>query len=199
MGTDKARLRLQPDGPTLLERVIQVTSGLADDVFIVSRSASDYDEYGIPTSADRYPGTGVLGGIGTALHHAASSKVLVVSCDMPFLSESVLRWMAAINVRYDALVPAVSQRTRQGGEVTFQTLHAIYKNSCIEAIESELACGNRKAIAFFERIVVRQIPEREIRALDPDMLTFFSVNTPDTLRLARSIDMEQQSKRTSIT
>lgn len=193
MGSDKAMLRLQQKGPTLLERVIAATSSLTGDLFVVSRSEDDYRGFGVPVVADRVPGTGVLGAIGTALQHAMHSNVLVVSCDMPFLNEAALSWMTSINDQCDAIVPVFNQQTHQGGDFTYQTLHAVYRRSCLQAIESELRKGNRKVISFFDKVIVRQVSEMEMRAFDPELLTFMSVNTPEALQQAAELERVNHS------
>jgi molybdopterin-guanine dinucleotide biosynthesis protein A len=193
MGSDKALLRLDPAGPTLLERVIAATAVLRHDRFIVSRSATDYQDFGLPVVADRYPGTGVLGAIGTGLYHAACQRVIVVSCDMPFLNAPALSWMATLGGPFDAFVPVIGKRTRQGGELTFQTLHAMYRRSCLPAIESALQMGDLRSIAFLAAVKVRQVEESELRRLDTRLLTLLSVNTPDDLAYAREVEKEQKA------
>jgi molybdopterin-guanine dinucleotide biosynthesis protein A len=188
MGSNKALISLGPDGPTLLERVIEATSQLSNDRFIVSRSRDDYPDAGVRVVGDLRPGEGVLGAIATALHAAGNPAVLVVSCDMPFLDPEVLSWMSTIAGRFDAVVPVTDLRTRQGGEQTFQTLHAIYRQSCLPAIQSALRAGDRRTTAFLENVSVRQVSEVEIRRFDPEMLTLLSVNTPEDLQHARAIE-----------
>jgi molybdopterin-guanine dinucleotide biosynthesis protein A len=190
MGSNKALIRLDPDGPTLLERVIEATSGLGDDQFIVSRSQKDYPNTGVRVMGDRYPGTGVLGAIATALQVAGNQAAFIVSCDMPFLNPEVLSWMSTIPGRYDAVIPVTERRTRQGGEQTFQTMHAIYRVSCLPAIQSDLRAGKLRTTAFLEGVTVRPVSEMEIGRFDPEMLTLLSVNTPEDLQHARVIEQQ---------
>jgi molybdopterin-guanine dinucleotide biosynthesis protein A len=193
MGTDKALLRLEPAGPTLLERVIDSTSRLGSDRFIVSRAESDYPNTGLPVIADRYPGMGVLGAIGTALHHAAHQRVLVVSCDMPFLNHGALAWMAGIEGQFDAIVPVTYRKSRQGGSTTYQTLHAIYRKTCLPAIEAALHTGHLRSIAFLARVMVREVCEDELKQFDPQLRTLLSVNSPEDLAFARRLTRKGSS------
>jgi molybdenum cofactor guanylyltransferase len=185
MGTDKALLSLEPDGPPLASIVVELTKRISDDVFLVSPPRPDYSELGAPLHPDLYDETGPLGGIASALVHARHDHCLVVSCDMPFLNLDLLRWMIARPRTYDVLVPRLRAETRQGGEFTYQTMHAIYGKGCLPAIERALAGGRRQTVGFFAEVKVEAIDEETVRRLDPDLRSFFSVNTPEALGIAR--------------
>jgi molybdenum cofactor guanylyltransferase len=187
MGTDKALLRLDRDGPTLLERALGILSELVDDRFVVSRISGDYPGTPATVHGDLYGTTGVLGGIATALRHARHERCLIVSCDMPFLNIDLLRWMSTQGEGSDVVVPALPLRTRQGGDVTYQTLHAIYSRRCLEPIERRLDAGERKIISFFHDVVVHPVPVSAIERFDPHRRSFFSVNTPEAFEEARRV------------
>lgn len=177
MGTDKALLTLS--GRTLLERTIATVARVADDVMIAG-DRGPYHRFGVPVIPDVFPGTGTLGGIATALRHARHEYVLVVACDMPFLSARLLEAMAGQPRDFDVLVPLThASHSRQGGQHTYQTLHAIYGRTCLAPIERRLADGDLRVFAALAGLRVRELPEDWLRRYDPDLDSFVNANHPD--------------------
>jgi molybdenum cofactor guanylyltransferase len=187
MGKDKALLRLPPDDKSLLQIVIERVQPLSEDVFIVSRPRPEYECYGVPVRSDLYAAAAVLGGIGSALQHARNERCLVVSCDHPFLAPALLTAMAATDGEWDVLIPCLPGESRQGGKLVRQTLHAIYCQSCIPAIELAISNGKLQIVSFFDDVCVREIGLEFISQFDPDLRSFFSVNTPDAYEAARQL------------
>ena len=188
MGQDKAFLRLTPDGPMLLEIVLDRLRGVADDVVIIANDLGRHEGFGARVVPDVIPGFGTLSGIHAALAAAAHEHCLVVACDMPLLSSAVLRYMAEQPRDFDVLVPQTPGVSRQGnsGQI-YQTLHAIYARRCATPIAAQLGAGNHQVVGFFSQVQVR-VPDRNaLLALDPQELTFMNTNTPDALASARDL------------
>lgn len=190
IGTNKAFLRLTPEGPRLIEQVIAATRELTDDLFIVGKLADEYQDLGVRVCIDQFGDTGVLGGIASALQQARRRRVLVVSCDMPFLNGAFMRYLISAGDPSDVVIPVIEARTKQGGAVTYQTLHAVYDQRCLPAIERQLAAGNRRVISFFGDVSVHPVFPAEARKFDPDLRSFFSVNTPEALKEAIAIHLD---------
>ncbi|MBX3069994.1 MAG: molybdenum cofactor guanylyltransferase [Thermomicrobiales bacterium] len=186
MGTDKALLRLSPGAPTFLDTAIDVASTLTDDVMVIGRQRPD-SHPGVRWLPDRFPDAGPLGGIATALALARYPRCLVLSCDAPFLSLEVVRYLCELSSSADAVIPATSASTRQRAGIALQTLHAVYSKRCLEAIEERIVAGDLRTTSWHTDAAIERVPERVIRAIDPDLLTFLSVNTADDLRRARAI------------
>lgn len=192
LGTDKALVRLAPDEPPLLGLVIDRVRPLSDDLFVVSSPRPAYEQFGIEVKPDLYPATGVLGGIGSALRHARHDACLVVSCDHPFLNRALIEAMVAAPGEWDLVVPVMPGESRQGGATVRQTLHAVYRKSCLPAIERKLAEGRLQIVGFFDDVRVAEFPLETTLAIDPLLRSFFSVNTPEALETARRWRAEER-------
>jgi len=192
MGSDKALL--EAGGSTLLERAIRVLRLVSDDVFIVGRRVG-YGAFGVPAIPDRFSNAGVLGGIATALRHARHTRTVIVGCDMPLLSARLLRAIADADPDADAIVPIREQaHTRQGGQHTFETLHAVYHRRCIRPIERRLAIGDLRVFGFFEDVTVRYLDEAWLREIEPTLMSMVNANTPAEFQ--RALEM-LESERTA--
>src|SRR5215208_992313 len=188
MGTDKALLPLVTGGPPMLGLVLERLSAVADDTIIVADDQPRYAAFGTRVVPDLNRHVGALGGIQAAITWSAHEHILVVACDMPFLSPALLQRMADEPRDYDVLVPLIPGESRQRGDsLVYQTLHAIYSKRCLPFIEQQIAEGNRQVIGFFEGVRVRTLDVREIARWDPGLQSFFNANTPESLRLAAQL------------
>ncbi len=188
MGTDKARLRLTPNGPMLIELVLAAVRAVADDVTLVANDDRLAD-LGLRTVPDIYPDAGALGGIYSAVTNAAHEHCLVVACDMPFLAPALLRAMAVVPRHYDLLAPhLIVGENRQGSSAgVYETLHAIYGRATLPAIREQLEQQRYRVIGFFPQVCVRDFPEVVVRQFDPALHSFFNANTPERLTEARNL------------
>lgn len=166
-------------GERILDRLVDAfTAALGGPPLLVA-NAPDAGTWrpDLRTVADARPGLGALGGIYTAVVEAPA-PVVCVAWDMPFVSESLIRALAAGLDSHDAVLP------QSGGRRGMEPLCAAYGPACRDAIAESLAAGDLRAIGFHDRIRVGILPLAEVRALaDPDLL-FFNVNTADDLAKA---------------
>ncbi len=182
MGRDKAMLPL--NGVPLIERVLRQVSGLGDELLITTNDMDRYSYLGVRLVADPQPGAGALHGLLTALKAARHEQVLIVGCDMPFLSHPLLLHLVKQAQLASAVVPI------RGGE--YEPLLAIYSKACIPAVEQSIAAGQRRMISFFPQIELMTVDEQTLAQLDPKGLSFFNVNTPQDLQRAEHL-LAQQS------
>jgi molybdopterin-guanine dinucleotide biosynthesis protein A len=62
----------------------------------------------------------------------------------------------------------------------YEPLHALYRRSvCLPAIEKAIAADQWKVTSWFPQVRVFELNENEIKAIDPDGLCFWNLNTPD--------------------
>ena len=178
MGTNKALLTIDPDGSTIVETVARKLGVVADEVVLVGSETADYGFLDLPQIIDMVPGTGVLGGIFSALAATGRPHVLVVACDLPFLNVSLLRHMATCPCDYDVLVPILDQ---------VQPLHAIYARTCLPLVEQSLRSGRYKVTGWFDHANVRTLEHSIIQRYDPTLLSTFNMNTPENFAFAKQV------------
>jgi molybdopterin-guanine dinucleotide biosynthesis protein A len=182
MGQDKVWLML--DGRPLVMRVIDRVLPLVDEV-VVSTNQPDAFEARLPNMtvparavADRYHGAGPLAGLHAGLLAARYDLVLTLAADMPFVNPALISYLAQLagGLAVDAVVPQVPNP--ETGQIGLEPLHAIYRKSCLPAIERCLTLDQRRVVSFLGRVHLRVVSPDEIRPHDPLFRSFANVNTP---------------------
>ncbi|HML22387.1 MAG TPA: molybdenum cofactor guanylyltransferase [Aggregatilinea sp.] len=183
MGRNKAFVLLQ-DRP-LIEHILERTAQIpgVDETILITNHAEEYAHLNLPIYPDLIPSKGALGGVLTALHHSRTEAVLIVACDMPFVSPALMRHMSAVRAEpsgpYDVIAPRV-------GDLPQGTL-AVYAKTCIPAICQRIEEGRLKLFGFYDLVKVRYLDEPETRQYDPQGLSLLNVNTPDELDAANRL------------
>lgn len=185
------------EGQPLVVRMAKRIRPLVDDVIISTntpepfRSLASTLPMGVRTVVDQHPGMGPLAGLYSGLSAARHDLVVVLAVDMPFVSVRLLQYMICQAGTFDAVVPLVS---RGETESAWEPLHAVYKRSCLPAILSCLAAGEKKVIRFFSSIRVRCVLPEEIRRFDPDLSSFTNLNTPEDWHMAELLVTQRRSR-----
>lgn len=181
LGHDKVLERI--GSTSLLEQVISRIDSLSKEIVIVTAKERTFTELagrpGIKIVSDIFPGQGSLGGIYTGLVNSNSFYNLVVAADMPFVNESLLKYMIDNAGGFDFVLPRVNG--------LFEPLHAIYSRDCIAPIESMLKRGRKVIIELFDYVKVKYIDAEEVDRFDPKHLSFFNINTKEDLERAKQI------------
>jgi molybdenum cofactor guanylyltransferase len=173
LGVDKAMLRLD-GGPTLIAETVARLLPLVDEIVIVADDGERFGRLPARIVPDLYPGAGSLGGIYTGLTAATHEHSLVVACDMPFLSGELMRHLLAEPRNYDVLLPRLESGFTE-------PLHAVYSRACLDPIRTRLEARRYRIIGFLDEVRVRYVDELQLRQLDPDLLSFVNINTPEEL------------------
>src|SRR5256885_10231894 len=93
-GRDKSALVV--DGRTIFDRQVSELSQIAAEILLVGGPTRPEPRPGVTPIADLMPGCGPLGGLHAALTAAQGEPVIVVACDMPYVSAPFLAYLAAL-------------------------------------------------------------------------------------------------------
>ena len=176
-GVNKALLTLS--GQTIIERVAQVLVSVFREVIVVTNTPPDFEFLGLPMVPDMHPGSGSLGGLYTGLTACSADHGFLVACDMPFLHQGVVRYIVERAGEPDIVVPRVGEH--------LEPLHAVYSRACAPCIRRVLNRGDLKIINFFNKARVLEVPDAELRRIDPGLSCFMNINTPADLETARTM------------
>jgi molybdopterin-guanine dinucleotide biosynthesis protein A len=176
-GRDKGALVVE--GRTIFDRQMSVLSQIAGEVLFVGAAVAEAvanPRPGVTMIDDLMPGCGPLGGLHAALTAARGEVVVVVACDMPYVSAPLLAHLASLageSGQPDGFV-AVVPRTERG----YHPLCAAYTRAAIEPIERRLAAGRFTMTELLTDVRLRVVAADEIaRFGDPSQL-LANVNTP---------------------
>ena len=166
-GHDKSTLIVE--GRAILDRQLEVLTCLTDDILLIGRPPGDAPA-GARAVPDRTPGLGPLGGLDTALSAARDEHLLLLACDMPFVSTELLRYLLSLAAEADVVVP----RTDRG----YHPLCAVYARACHGTVTRRLAQGELRMTALLGEVRVRAVDRQEMaRVGDVDRL-LANVNSP---------------------
>ena len=149
-GSDKALHEV--DGRPMALHVADALRAHVSAVTLVGEPRS-YRGLGLPVIPDAFPGTGPLGGIVSALQHAASPLCLIAACDMPLIAAAPLAPLLAEAARTGA--GAVLPMTPEG---RLQPLCAVYATRTRGSLADSLLRGERKILAALANIRWRPLP-----------------------------------------
>lgn len=179
MGTDKAQVVLH--GRRLIDHVFVRLQQLEPAEILVIGS-HDYGLNGVAVYPDVLSGSGPLGGIRTALEVAQYDNLLVVGCDMPFISPRLLAYL--LELQRQAETPYQAVAPRHAGNI--EGLHALYHKSALPVVRRRLESGQRAVSGLIVDLRSRLVDTLEYQHLGVDARAFLNINTPAELVAAES-------------
>jgi molybdopterin-guanine dinucleotide biosynthesis protein A len=174
MGQPKAMLRL--GGITLIERTVIELARAFDDIVVVAAPESEAIELpalgAVTIVHDESAYQGPVGALARGLRAVRHELAFACSCDLPMLRSEVASWMLSLTDEHDAAaIPQIGER--------LQTLHAVYRRRCADALDAMLARGEHRLTTVADTVNARIVSEDEYRRADPDALSCFNINTPE--------------------
>lgn len=186
---------IEVDGEKIIERNLKIMKNLFNEVFIVTNQPEVYLYLGFPLFGDVYNVRGPMTGVLTSLLNSSNHWVFISACDMPFINEHLIRYMAEKRYTYDAVVsksplPRFTPRRtstkgaclsgRQGLRKDYlEPLFAFYSKRLTPYIEKAVIAGKTRLKDIFYNKRVKYITEDEIKIIDPDAVSFINFNTPE--------------------
>jgi len=169
-GRDKSALIVE--GRTILERQIEALApltGIPGDIMIVGSTAHP-SVPGTRAIADRVPDSGPLGGLHAALSDAQHGTVILLACDMPFVTAAFLAHLVGLAAEdVDAVVP----QTERG----YHPLCAVYRRTAVDRAARRLDERRLRMIDLLADVRVRVVPSGEIDQFGDRHRLLANVNT----------------------
>jgi len=166
-GEDKALARW--NGKTLMERAVELLDSLRLDPVVIANSTRDYSFLTCPIANDLIPEKGPLGGLYTACSLFPEMSLLVLTCDMPLLTQNILNKLIQNQQPSDQAVVFNCKGA-------LQPFPGIYPGTLKEVIRDILSSEELSMKSFLSRIRIR-FPHPEISELP----AFENVNRKEDL------------------
>ncbi len=182
-GRDKALVEV--GGTPMLERMTKLLQSVTKQVKIVA-APSKYAAFGAEIVEDRWPGEGPLGGIITALEDSSKSPAkskwnLILSCDMPFLTQDWLAFLGERAAKSKAQV--VFPHSGSGPE----PLCACWQTDAAAKLRSGFERGVRKVTEGIALLRAEVLDETDWKRFDSAGRLFWNMNTAADYEAARLI------------
>ncbi len=173
----------------IIERMMTVYEKLFSEIILVSNHPTAYLEWDAIVVKDIYTKRSSLTGIHSGLFYTKTDHAFIAACDTPFLKVELVK---TIIQHIDSSVDVVIPRT----EVGIEPLCAVYSRRCLQTVQGALEQNSLKIRSFFSRVRVKEIPETVLRKMDPGLVSFFNINTPDDLEQANRMINENGNQTT---
>ncbi len=176
MGFNKALLHF--GGRPLISLLVDRIRPITNQILISSNDPTCYEFLNLPVIPDQYKGQGPLAGLHAAMLRTDCSLYIVLACDLPNLQAPLLRRLASFAEGYDVAIP----RTQNG---IAHPLCAVYRRTCLPAVENLLFRGDNKMIEILEEssLSIRWVGPEEGQFEDADLA---NINTPEDLKKFKS-------------
>ena len=185
-GQDKGLLQLA--GKPLIRHVLDAVDSVVDEKIVVVSRREHIDKYLKTTGAcarvvaDKANVHSPLAGALTGFEEAQGEYSLLLPCDTPFASRDILSLLLELCPGRNACVPRWSN-----GYV--EPLQAVYcTQSALEASSVALCTGSLNVQAMLDKLqCIRYVSTLVLKQLDPELKTFFNINTPQDLKRAEQM------------
>ena len=167
-------------GKCILDRLYDVFSGLFSEIILVTNHPLQFLQWDLTIVGDLFPVRSSLTGIHAGLFYMKNPFAFFSACDTPFLKKEVV---ATILEKMDENTDIIMPETAAGME----PLCAIYSKRCLNAAEHHIKQNKFKIQRALKNHRLKKIPENILRSKDPDLISFFNINTPEDLARAEAM------------
>lgn len=162
----------------ILDQIHGVFSAVFDEIILVTNQPLDYLDWNLTIVTDIYPARSSLTGIYSGLFHAHHPHIFVSACDTPFLKKEMVETVVSSIEPGDAVVVP---ETGNGME----PLCAAYSKTCLSLMERQIREEQFQIKRLYRKVHVRKIPETVLREVDPELISFFNINTHEDYAIAK--------------
>jgi molybdopterin-guanine dinucleotide biosynthesis protein A len=188
-GKEKAFISI--GGQRIMDRLYRLFSEIFKDVLIVTNQPAKYLEWGAQIVTDIFPIRSSLTGIHAGLFYTRTPHAFITACDVPFLQKEIIEIIVGnLNEKIDVVIPETSEG--------LEPLCAAYSVRCLDTIRHNLIKNRMKIQMFFRKMRVKRISERTLRRIDPQLSSFFNINSPPDLVRAEGLWLKRSQLKAPI-
>ena len=147
MGSDKGLVQLcrKP----LISYAVDALSGLCNEI-IISSASEAYNAMGFAVVKDEIPDIGPMGGIYSALRQSKTPDNLVLSCDLPFVSNDLMNYILEQSDGFEVAVPCE-------GTEHYEPLCGYYNQSVLGIMSDYIQKSNYKLPDLFREVAINRL------------------------------------------
>ena len=177
-GVNKALVSV--GGTRIIDRLLEVFADLFEDIILVTNHPEQFLQWDLTIVTDIFEMRSSLTGIHTGLFYSNNPYAFFSACDTPFLKKELVEVLIEqIEQKIDIIMP----QTAAG----FEPLCAIYSKRCLKPAEDHIKANKLKIQWALRSNRTKNIPEKELLKVDPDLRSFFNINTPQDLARAEAM------------
>ncbi len=162
---------IEVEGRKIIDRNIRVMKRVFEEIFIVTNQPELYVYLDACLLGDVYNIRGPMTGILTSLMNASNDWIFVTACDMPFINEETIRYLARKRDGYDAVLPEK------------EPLFAFYSKRLLSSMEMAILSGKRELKDFLTKKKVKYLSKEEIVGIGNGWRAFVNLNTPEDVNI----------------
>ena len=177
-GQNKAFIRV--GGKRILDRLYTIFADLFTEIILVTNDPMQFVEWDLTIVTDIYPVRSSLTGIHAGLFFSQNPFAFFSACDTPFLKKDIVEVLLEnIDRNTDIVMPDTS--------AGMEPLCAIYSKRCLNAAGHHIHQNKFKIQRALGKHRLKKIPETVLRSVDPDLTSFFNINTAEDLAKAEEM------------
>jgi molybdopterin-guanine dinucleotide biosynthesis protein A len=177
-GRNKAFLNV--GGKRILDRLYTIFSDLFNEIILVTNDPMLFLEWDFTIVTDIFPARSSLTGIHTGLFYMKNQFAFFSACDTPFLKKALVEVLLEnIDRNKDIIMPETS--------AGMEPLCAIYSKRCLNTAENHIKRNKLKIQRALSGHRLIKIPETVLRSKDPELTSFFNINSPEDLIRAEAM------------
>ena len=184
-GQDKGLLRLG-DRPLIL-RILDKVSTVVDEVLVIVNSVDQKEDYTCLDSTveivvDKCRIQSPVVGALTGFERAQGEYSLLLPCDTPFVSREVAEFLLRSCVDHDAAIPRWPKGHVEPLQAAYLTKSALTASK--KALQGE-KISMHLLISYLEKVLY--VSTTSIKQMDPKLMTFLNINSPEDLGKAEGM------------
>jgi molybdenum cofactor guanylyltransferase len=173
-------------GKRIFDYIYATFKSLFDHIIIVTNDPESYLEWDATIVTDLFPISCSLTGLHAGLYYTRTPFAFFSACDTPFLKADLVKLLlASVSDHNDIVLPETA--------VGLEPLCAVYSKRCLQPIETHLKQQKLAIRGIYNKLKVKTVTEKRLRVVDPELNSFFNVNTPQDLKRAREIIGREQN------